>query len=226
MSIAHDNGLFWEALWNHPNNSSLKSKRRNPDVLLPGDVVHIPDRIEKSESGAAEQLHKFKRKGTPSLLHLAFRRPKKDEGKVESESTDHSEYRMPEPKGIEDEPMKDVPFALYADGLVVKEGKTDGDGKLKVEIPTGTIAAWIVLEPGSSRERTVDLNIRGMDPVDEIPGICKRLNNLGFPCPTEVTEITPVVADALRAFQRKNTLDPTGQADDKTKNKLKELHGS
>jgi N-acetylmuramoyl-L-alanine amidase len=26
-SIAHRNGLFWETVWNHPENQSLKSER-------------------------------------------------------------------------------------------------------------------------------------------------------------------------------------------------------
>jgi type VI secretion system secreted protein VgrG len=121
--------------------------------------------------------------------------------------------------------MAGVPYMMYADGRLVKEGKTGGDGKLEGRIPPAAGGARIVLDPGTPKERTIDLNIRGMDPIEEIPGVCKRLDNLGFPCPVE-EKITPAVADALRVFQRKNGLEPTGEADGNTRDLLKKAHGS
>lgn len=227
MSIAQENGFLWETIWNHPKNAQLKAKRVDPNVLMPGDVVHIPDRQERKESGGADQSHTFKRKGIPAVVRIAFRKPKEEpDEKVEQKATDPSEYEEPDPKPSKDEPMADVPFALYADGKLVKEGKTGGDGKLEAGIPTSARSAWVVFHPGTAKERTLDLNIREMDPIEEIPGICKRLNNLGFPCPVEEKEITPPVADALRAFQRQNGLEPTGKADGKTRDLLKKAHGS
>ncbi|MEY2429487.1 MAG: hypothetical protein QOJ40_2372, partial [Verrucomicrobiota bacterium] len=35
-SIAFSKGFFWETLWNHGDNSALKSKRKDPNVLSPG----------------------------------------------------------------------------------------------------------------------------------------------------------------------------------------------
>jgi N-acetylmuramoyl-L-alanine amidase len=49
-SIAHETGFFWETLWNHPDNAKLKQLRKNPNALLPGDVVSIPDQRVKQES--------------------------------------------------------------------------------------------------------------------------------------------------------------------------------
>ena len=226
MSIAHEHGFLWKTLWNHPKNSQLKAKRGDPDVLMPGDVLHIPERGEKKESAGVDQCHNFKRKGIPAVLRVVLRRPKKEpDEKVNQEAADLSEYKEPEPKAADDEPMADVPYAVYADGKFVKEGKTGGDGKIEAKIPPAARGAWIVLDPGTPKERTVNLNIRAMDPIEEIPGVCKRLNNLGFPCPIE-EKITPPVADALRAFQRKNGLEPTGEADGKTRDILKKAHGS
>lgn len=227
MSIAEGNGFLCETLWNHPKNSQLKAKRGDPNVLMPGDVLHIPDRGEKKESAGLEQCHNFKRKGIPAVVRIVLRKPKEEpDGKVEQEATDPSEYKEPEPKASDDEPMADVPYAVYADGKFIKDGKTGGDGKIEAKIPPAASGAWIVLDPGTPKERTVNLNIRAMDPIEEISGVCKRLNNLGYPCPIEEERITPAVADALRAFQRKNGLEPTGEADGSTRDQLKKAHGS
>jgi hypothetical protein len=64
-----------------------------------------------------------------------------------------------------------------------------------------------------------------MDPLEEITGVCKRLRNLGFDCPTEETALTPQIREALAKFQRQEKLQPTGEADEKTRARLKELHG-
>ena len=41
-SIAYENGFFWKTLWNLPDNTALKAQRKNPNVLMTGDIVHIP----------------------------------------------------------------------------------------------------------------------------------------------------------------------------------------
>ena len=76
MSIAEENGFLCETLWNHPKNAALKAKRGDPDVLMPGDALHIPDRGEKKESAGLEQCHNFKRKGIPAVVRVVLRKPK------------------------------------------------------------------------------------------------------------------------------------------------------
>jgi hypothetical protein len=227
MSIAEENGFLCETLWDHPKNSRLKSKRGDPDVLMPGDVLHIPDRGERKESAGVEQCHTFRRKGIPAVVRVVLRKQKEEpDGKVEQKATDPSEYEEPEHKTADDEAMADVPYKVYADGKLVKDGKTGGDGKIEARIPPAADGAWIVLDPGTPKERTVNLSIRAMDPIDEVSGVCKRLNNLGYTCPVEEEKITPAVADALRAFQRKEGIEETGEADGNTRNLLKKAHGS
>ncbi|MEJ7712150.1 MAG: hypothetical protein WKF84_20390 [Pyrinomonadaceae bacterium] len=67
-SIAFERGFFWETLWGHPKNAELKSKRRNPNILKEGDVVHIPDLTIKEESRATEGQHHFKLKGAAGQI--------------------------------------------------------------------------------------------------------------------------------------------------------------
>ena len=42
-SLAHDNGHFWETLWNHGDNAALKALRKTPNILMPGDEVFVPE---------------------------------------------------------------------------------------------------------------------------------------------------------------------------------------
>ncbi|MEM1034338.1 MAG: type VI secretion system tip protein TssI/VgrG [Myxococcota bacterium] len=40
--IAEDHGTTVSEIWSHPDNREHKAKRGSPDVLYPGDVIHIP----------------------------------------------------------------------------------------------------------------------------------------------------------------------------------------
>ena len=40
-SIAYELGMFPGTVWDDPKNSTLKEKRKNPNALLPGDIVHV-----------------------------------------------------------------------------------------------------------------------------------------------------------------------------------------
>ena len=42
-SIAYENGLFPNTLWNHPDNAELKRNRKDMNLLEVGDVVKIPE---------------------------------------------------------------------------------------------------------------------------------------------------------------------------------------
>src|SRR6266446_4614155 len=84
-SIAFAHGFFWETLWNDGKNSSLKEKRKDPNILKAGDMMHIPERTLKEESCATEQKHKFKLKGVPAKLRLRLVKEKKEPEKESEE---------------------------------------------------------------------------------------------------------------------------------------------
>src|SRR5271157_624781 len=103
-SIAYEHGFFWQTLWNDSSNAELKAKRKNPNVLLPGDVVHIPDLTVKQESGATEQQHKFMLKAVPEKLRMTLR--------------DHKH-----------QPRPNLDYIITIDGNS-RRGCTDGNGEL------------------------------------------------------------------------------------------------
>lgn len=70
-SIASKNGFHWRALWEDDANAALRKKRRDPNVLFPGDVVVIPERSVATESLSTDDSHVFQLK--PTYLHLRLR---------------------------------------------------------------------------------------------------------------------------------------------------------
>ena len=56
---AHFGFLDYQLIWNHPQNANLKTKRQNPNVLLPGDCLYIPDRQQKETGRSTGQTHCF-----------------------------------------------------------------------------------------------------------------------------------------------------------------------
>jgi len=81
-SIAAQHGLAPETVWDDPANADLKKQRGDPNILSPGDVVVVPDKQAKEESGATEQRHRFRtHRGTVTLrlvLHDAGGEPLAD----------------------------------------------------------------------------------------------------------------------------------------------------
>ena len=194
-SIAHDKGFFWETIWNHPENSELKQKRKDPNIIAPGDEVFVPDLETKKENRPNEARHKFKRKGVPATLKLRLTRL--------------------------DEPRANEPYTLIIDGTLFT-GSTDSDGRLEHPIPPNARSAILKLKQGKEE---YPISIGGLDPFDTPTGVKHRLNNLGFaPGDINDDLTTPEAVEAIKTFQKKYDLDVTGEADDATKKKIDEVH--
>ena len=228
-SVAFEHGFFWQTLWDHPDNAELKRLRKDPNVLLEGDKVAIPELRVKKAPAATEQRHKFKLKGVPAKLRLRFLQPKEEPPKEEPEGGgegDESTYQdaPEEQKAAEMEPMANVPYDLDIDGDVTS-GQTDGDGKVEISIPPHARKGKLTLKPPGHVERIIPLDLGGMDPVATITGARKRLNNIGYRCAPEGDRMTSDLKEELQRFQYENKLNVSGELDEPTQNKLKELHG-
>ena len=224
-SIAHNHGLRWRTVWNHPSNAPLRRHRSDPNILLPGDVVHVPERAQRRESGATDSQHQFVVKASPVVLRLRLTCDRRDE-RERSAAAEFFDgvYREPEEKPAEVEPNTDTPYALYVDGSLIADGRTDADGRLEQTISPAARRGTLVLNPGTPGERKIELNLGHMDPVEEWVGVSKRLFNLGYPCPAH-DEPSAALAAALRAFQRDQGLEPSGEADAPTRQRLRDAHG-
>ena len=197
-SISAGAGFLWTTIWNHPQNAALKKARLTPNLLLPGDRVHIPDKELKLVDRPTDQLHRFVRKGLPCKLRLCIK--------------------------WSDEPRRDTPYVLVIDGTLY-DGTTDHEGCIEVVISPRAASGQLTIGVDPLHQQVFDLNFGGMDPVTETVGIQKRLLNLGFTCePTG--ELDDATATAITLFQKNQALEPTGELDQPTVEKLKARHGS
>lgn len=194
VSVAKDAGFFWEDLWNHGSNSDLKSKRKDPNVLYKGDVVHVPELEKKILDKACDQRHEFKRKGDPVKYRVRLLRY----GKA----------------------RKNEAYTLDLGGELL-QGTTDADGKIEQWLPGGCKGGRLILNDG---KEIYPVSIHRLDPVDEISGVQQRLKNLGYPVPMVSGTIDKATKAALNSFQKWWQLKETGEPDDATKAKLLELH--
>ena len=186
----------FETIWNDPNNAELKSKRANPNVLLPGDELFIPERMVKDVKRPTGKVHTFLINVKPLLLRIAV-------------------------KDFDNLPVANADCELEVEGTIYKL-RTDGDGKIEQAImPTA--------ETGFLRVPDLDLElplaIGHLDPFDEAPGWEARLANLGYLYRQVGSVNEESLQLAIEEFQCDYSLTKTGQMDEATQAKLKELHG-
>ncbi len=222
--IAKETGHFWETIWNDSGNSELRETRKDPNVLLPGDKVTIPELKDKAEDCATEQLHRFRRLGEPSKLRMRImQEPEPKAGEDERASEDTPQQRRAE--AVEDEPRANVPYTMEIDGQTFS-GQTDEEGYIEQNIPGNAKRGKLILDPGTPKQSEVPLNLGTLGPISEVSGAKERLNNLGFDCGDDSEEDTPRFREALKLFQQKAGLEINGKLNQETRDKLQEAHGS
>lgn len=198
-SIAAEHGFFWESLWDLPENGELKSVRKDPYILLPGDRVFIPPLRPKEETRPTDQVHTFKVKGVPERLHLII--------------TDE-----------EDQPLANRPYTLDIDDKQRLEGETDGSGAIETFIMPNARSGHLIVGQGDEM-REYHLGLGHIDPIEEISGVQGRLFNLGFYDGPVDGKLSGHTSMAVLRFQERYNLEATGKTDDQTRNKLKEIFG-
>ncbi len=149
LNIAKRNGFYWSTLWNHPNNSQLKSQRKVPEVLQAGDNVYVPKLEPKKVPKPTEARHKFKLKGEQATFKIRLK-------------------QLGQPRANED-------YVLVIDGII-KTGKTDADGKIETDIANDAVGGVLKLLNGKEQ---IPISIGRLDPSDSPSGVLQRLVNLG-----------------------------------------------
>jgi N-acetylmuramoyl-L-alanine amidase len=196
--LSFEHGLFPDSVWNHSENSKLRSDRKDLNVLHPGDELFLPDKELKEESCATEQHHKFKRKGVPEKLHVQF-------------------------LDLYGKPLANKPYKLDLDGNQTR-GDLDGEGRLDIYIPPNARQGKIEVGPNGSLA-SMDLNLGHLDPVSELSGVQARLKNLGYYHGPLDGQASEPLDNAVLAFRGEHGLEAKSEVDDQLRNKLKEVHG-
>lgn len=106
-SVALSYGFNPATLWEHPANAALRATRPSGYVLVPGDIVAIPDLAPRHVDCALDRRHVFRRRGVPEKLRIRLE--------------------------DDDAPRVEVDWMLTVDGHVTR-GRTDAQGQLEAWI--------------------------------------------------------------------------------------------
>ncbi|MGD8451087.1 MAG: peptidoglycan-binding protein [Phycisphaerae bacterium] len=197
-SIANETGHFWETIWNEGANAELREAREDPNVLLPGDRVTVPEIRPKQESGESEMRHRFVRRGEPTNFRLRV---------------------------LENgEPRANEPWTAEIDGQAERSGTTDAEGKLEFPVSPRVREARVRVGEGNN-QRTYRLGFRHLDPLSAVQGVQQRLSNLGFDCGPADGDLGPRTRRAITAFQAREEIEQTGEPDEATRNRLRDAYG-
>jgi N-acetylmuramoyl-L-alanine amidase len=198
--IAKDNGFTdYTVIWDHPKNADLRKQRPNPNILLPGDQVFIPDMEPKHESGPADKHHTFTVDRKTLKLRLVL-------------------------EDIYEKPIAGAPCALLVEDQVFQL-TTDGNGKLEQEVPLDAQDGVLTIHGDQTplADFPVYLKIGHLDPVTEPSGQLARLNNLGY-FPGDGTD-DDAFESAVEEFQCDHGLKVDGDCGSATQAKLEKVHG-
>lgn len=206
-SIAFMYGLFADTIWNHQNNAELKQKRKDPNVLLPDDVVFIPDLRQGEHQADTGQRHRFKRKGVPAMFSLRL-------------------------LDGENKPRANVAYRLEIDDSST-EGKTDANGVLEMHIPPNTRTGKLIIDETFEE---YELSFGELSPISEEIGVRQRLKNLKYLKPNAGQEEFKAAVIRFKIDHcglkipddgvDEATYEQYAKVDKKMRDKLIEIHGS
>lgn len=194
----------WREIYRHADNTELRQKRPNPNILMPGDQVVIPELTKPKVIIRSGAHHKFVLTGTNQKLQLRI--------------VDHA-----------NKALAGVKTVLTIDGAQ-KTMMTDKSGLLQVELTkpdTQEIPLDIYLKPDSkSPDYLFMLKLSHLDPHDTLAGLQARLNSLGHDCGVVDGIYGGKTKMGIESFQRTNHLPVTGQADAQVYKAVQIAYGS
>jgi N-acetylmuramoyl-L-alanine amidase len=196
----------YNTIWNDPANRTLKEKRKNPNILAPGDLIVIPETKQKEAGKATGATHNFQ---VPS-------------GRVKIKIVLIDVNRRP---------VSNAECVLelggQSQGNQVFRLTSGGDGSIEQEISIrgpheGTL---LVKDPNLPYQTEMGIRIGHLDPADIRSGQVARLNNLGYNAGSLSSEDEMRFKSAVEEFQCDNSLPVNGICNADTQRKLIEKHG-
>jgi hypothetical protein len=186
-------------IWDHPENAELKSKRKTPNILFPGDRLYIPDQDPNFELRPTDQRHQFVLLSEKLQLKMKV-------------------------KDLNDKPIANTPCDLEVESATYSL-VTDSQGIIHQEIPS-TAQTGRLLVHRAEGEMRIEIQIGSLDPLEEESGQRARLNNLGYNPGEPDSQDPQQFRCAVEEFQCDHEVRPiTGVCDAKTQAKLKEVYG-
>lgn len=204
LAAAH--GLHgWRTIYDHPENAELRRRRPNPNVLLPGDPIFIPEKQERQHVGRTETVHRLTvhRAGTRLRIKLV---------------------------GADYEPLTSTAWKLTI-GTNDYAGSTSHDGIVDVALAADAVDGHLTLPAWN---HTWHLVIGYLDPLVDgatgalvASGLQARLDNLGYPLGPADGTIERATASEVLRFQETvmHRARPDGVADRDTLAAIERAHG-
>ena len=190
-SIAERSGfLHWRTVHDCAENAALRQKRPNPNLLVAGDQVFVPDKQPRNEEAPTGARAVFRVLFAPTRLRIAFL----------GNAVNDWELRI----GGQTFTGQVAPGAMIEQ--VIPATATSGELVLR---PTNA--------PGQEDRWSVALG--ALAPIEELSGVQARLDNLAFPCEVD-GKMGPETTAAIKAYQvwrklpvQNGTLDAATRAD-------------
>lgn len=197
-SIADKHGFAdWRTVYDHEGNAEFRKKRPDPNTILPGDTLHVPEPKLQSYSLQTGQTHTFVVARPQTRLCLAL------------EVEELTKYEL------------NVAGERFTGSV---SDATPFEHPIPCDATEAELTIWAANDDTRSDARTFMLRVGYLHPIEERSGVLGRLTNLGYydgdlGTPDDVGE-----AVAIRRFQVEQQLEPTGQMNDKTRDALKKRH--
>jgi hypothetical protein len=201
IRIAHTHGFRdWAIIWNHARNEGLRSRRADPQSLVEGDVVHVPEKELRDVEVATNKRHTFVAK----TLTARFEAVLLDERA---------------------RALTDCRYELEIAGRTLS-GRSDGEGRVAIDLPPDASRGWLKAWPDGPGGRVITWNLRlgHLEPIETTRGVQGRLANLGYYRGPLDGAASPVLEKAVRDFQIVHGVETTGAVDAPTRDRLVKLH--
>lgn len=195
-SLAHRFDFSAQEVWGHGDNQALASKRSHGDILMPGDVLCIPDSAESPKDRVVPGGHNQYSKG-PCEVTVSLR---------------FLEHGTPI-----------AGAACHVVELPDRKGTTDTEGCVTLRVPIA-MQQFTLAFPDTGRRYAV--RVGRLDPLSEISGLASRLRHLGYLEQGQNAHDPATLSFVLHVFQFLNDLPQTGAADADTLEAILKLHGS
>lgn len=208
-SIARNFGTTPDAIWSDPANADLKKKRRNPEILAPGDVLFLRRVKPKWLSVTVGSTNSFTGKVPTAQVQVVLR---------DSAGTPLANKNVTTSPKLGDDPLS-----------------TDGSGLLTLVVPLTLRTISVVVADSGPR---FDIRVGGLDPHDTPSGLLSRLRQLGhvahedhaigrrswlMPHARAVGQLA--LARGIESFQRANDREVTGEPSADLHDAVRQAHG-
>jgi hypothetical protein len=170
--------------------------RREPNLLAPGDILYVPPSRRQGLPFTEGATNRYRATVPRAPLRIGFQAA----GKA----------------------IADEPFEIRGLGRPLT-GATDGSGVLCIEVPVHMREIDVHF---TRLDVVFPVLVGDMNPVDELSGIRKRLEQLGYYRGFETIEADVRDRLAIESFQRQSGIESTGELDEATKKALAEVYGS